>query len=202
MHKKTHKVSRIFAFPWDIGRNIYLIFVPAFMQYCTITWKFLWFPTEKGSGCARLEPGVALQHTWLSSVRSVLRCWMRAKGSDPARPLSPCPEWDGAGSKAHKMTDHRGVPQPGTHTQAIAIGKKKQTTEENMMHYPCSSGQATSKQFTQTTQHTGGRAEAEQFCYPVQKHSCCHISSESHIQLQSSYSRFPPLLHALSTDGR
>lgn len=119
-HKKTHKVSRLFAFPWDVGRNIYLIFVPALMQYCTlsITWKFLQFPTEKGSGCARLEAGVALQHTWLSSAWSVLRCWMRAKGQ-----LSTCPVWDGAGSKAYKMTAHRRIPQPGTRTQATATGK-------------------------------------------------------------------------------
>jgi len=38
MHKKSHKVSRLFAFPQDVGRNIYLIFVPAWMQYCTLNY--------------------------------------------------------------------------------------------------------------------------------------------------------------------
>lgn len=75
MHKKTHKVSQLFAFPQDVGRNIYLTFVPALMQYCTlsITWKFLQFLTKKGSGCAKLEASVALQHTQLISAWSALQ---------------------------------------------------------------------------------------------------------------------------------
>lgn len=202
MHTKTHEVSRLFAFPRH-GRNIHLIFVSALMQHCTlsITWKFLQFPAEKGSAYARLEVGVALQHRWLSSAWSALWCWMRAKGSNPAGQLRTCPAWDGAGSKAHKMTAHSGVPQPGTHTQAIAIGK----TSKQLKKTQCITHVLLDKQQTSNLPNTLG-VKQEQNNSAIQYISTLVvISSESHIQLQTlppTPPCFPPLLHALNTDGR
>ena len=90
------------------------LFQPGCSIVHSITWKFIQFPTEKGTGCARLAAGVALQHTGPSSAWSALRRWVRAEGLSPAGRLSACPAWDGAGSTACEMTAHRWVPQPGT----------------------------------------------------------------------------------------